>query len=141
VDCISRECLDRTKSPVASAATAGTVLGKAVPAFGGDPLEVVRADFGEQFHTAGLNGGREQDGGRVRHQPAQNALALNQRQHPQIAAVQPENVERDELLRGPATHQVVELRPTSGVQEHDLAIQHWTGVAAASCSHRESNGR
>jgi hypothetical protein len=74
---------------------------------------------------------------RLRHDAAEQTLALQQRQAAQVPAVQPEQIEGKEVLRRAAAHERKELRLAVAVEMNDFAVKN--GVPAAEC--RADGGR
>ena len=59
---------------------------------------------------------------RAPQQFGQASFAFDQRQHPQITAPKPQQIEGNEVLRGTPSEQFIELRLSFSIEMNDLAI-------------------
>ena len=87
-------------------------------------FQVTSADFPEQVDTAALDVVHvEQPRIPTRDDPPENALALDQWQMAQIAAVEIRHVEGVEIRLVAAVEESIKLRPAVSIEAEDFAIQ------------------
>jgi hypothetical protein len=75
----------------------------------------------------------------VRHDAAQDALSFDQRQVPQVLAMQVRHVERIEIWLAAAVEKLIELRLTVTIQAHEFAIE--DGFMRIAASHEQRPGK
>jgi hypothetical protein len=90
-----------------------------------DPLEVLRADSGEELAAAGGEMLRaEDDAGAIRHDRAENLLAIYERELSKVLAVRGQDIERDEREGSAPVHEVDKARPALSVELYDFSVEH-----------------